>query len=129
MVAQKTNVIEEALQLLYQHRFVFQATDAALWTTLADHFPVWTQVIEVAKCWVFMTKTQQEQLMNVLLVTAAQDVDYAVTIDDDTVAMSGTWSRPPRASVDAAARQRRAPRPARPSRASSPLFGPSFARP
>ena len=85
----------EALQLLYQHRLVFQTTDAALWTTLADHFPVWTQVIEVAKCWVFMTKTLQEQLMNVLLVTAAQDVDYALTVDDETFTMSGTWSRPP----------------------------------
>ena len=50
MVPQKTKVIEEALQLLYQHRLVFQTTDAALWTTLADPFPVWTQNIEVAKC-------------------------------------------------------------------------------
>ena len=95
MVPQKTKVIEEALQLLYQHWLVFQTTDAALWTTLADHFPVWTQVIEVAKCWVFMTKTLQEQLMNVLLVTAAQDVDNSLTLDDETITMSCTWSRQP----------------------------------
>ena len=42
-----------------------------------------------------MTKTLQEQLMNVLLVTAAQDVDYALTLDDATVTMSGTWSGQP----------------------------------
>ena len=62
---------------------------------VADHFPVWTKVIEVAKCWVFMTKTLQEQLTNVLLVTAAHEVDNALTIDDETVTMSGTWSRSP----------------------------------
>ena len=50
MVPQKTKVIEEALELLYQHMLVFPTTDAALWTTLVDHFPVWIQIIEVAKC-------------------------------------------------------------------------------
>ena len=85
MVPQKTKVIEEALQLLYQHWLVLQTTDAALWTTLADHFPVWIQIIEVAKCWVVMTKTLQEQLMDVLLVTAAPDVAYALTVDEETV--------------------------------------------
>ena len=74
LVPQKTKVIEEALRYLYQHWLVFQTTDAALWTTLADHFPVWIPIVEVAKCWVVMTKTLQEQLMNVLLVTAAQDL-------------------------------------------------------
>ena len=50
LVPQKTKVIEEALQLLYQHWLVFPTMDAALWTTLADHFLVLIQNIEVAKC-------------------------------------------------------------------------------
>ena len=109
LVPQKTKVIEEALRYLYQHWLVFPTTDAALWTTLADHFPVWIPIVEVAKCWVVMTKTVQEQLMNVLLVTAAQNVDYALTVDGETSPhRSDAPARPPRASVGAAARQRRA---------------------
>ena len=103
---QKTKAIEEALQLLYQHRIVFPTTDAALWTTLADHFPVRIPIVEVAKCWVVMTKTLQEQLMNVLLVTAAQNVDYALTVDEETVTMSRRCTRPLRASGGSAARHR-----------------------
>ena len=109
LVPQKTKVIEEALRYLYQHWLVFPTTDAALWTTLADHFPVWIQIIEVAKCWVVMTKTLQEQLMNVLLVTAAQNVDYALTVDGETSPhRSDAPASPLRASGGAAARQRRA---------------------
>ena len=40
LVPQKTKAIEEALRYLYQHWLVFPTTDAALWTTLADNFPV-----------------------------------------------------------------------------------------
>ena len=109
LVPQKTKVIEEALRYLYQHWLVFQTTDAALWTTLADHFPVWIPIVEVAKCWVVMTKTLQEQLMNVLLVTAAQNVDYALTVDGETSPhRSDAPASPLRASGGAAARQRRA---------------------
>ena len=109
LVPQKTKVIEEALRYLYQHWLVFPTTDAALWTTLADHFPVWIPIVEVAKCWVVMTKTLQEQLMNVLLVTAAQNVDYALTVDGETSPhRSDAPASPLRASGGAAARQRRA---------------------
>ena len=109
LVPQKTKVIEEALRYLYQHWLVFPTTDAALWTTLADHFPVWIPIVEVAKCWVVMTKTLPEQLMNVLLVTAAQNVDYALTVDGETSPhRSDAPASPLRASGGAAARQRRA---------------------
>ena len=80
-----------------------------MWTTLADHFPVWIPIVEVAKCWVVMTKTLPEQLMNVLLVTAAQNVDYALTVDGETSPhRSDAPASPLRASGGAAARQRRA---------------------
>ena len=42
-----------------------------------------------------MTKTLQEQLMNVLLVTAAQDFNYALTVDEETVTTSRRCTRPP----------------------------------
>ena len=102
---QKTKVIEEAPQLLYQHRIVFPTTDAALWTTLADHFPVRIPIVEVAKCWVVMAKTLPEQLMNVLLVTAGRDIGYAPTVDEETSPRRAhAPSRPPRTSGGAAAR-------------------------
>ena len=108
LVPQKTKVIEEALRYLYQHWLVFPTTDAALWTTLADHLQVWIPIVEVAQCWVFMTKTLPEQLVNVLIVTAAQDFNHTLTVDEETS-------------------PRRADAPARSTRPPSPLFGPSFA--
>ena len=117
LVPQKTKVIEEALRYLYQHWLVFPTTDAAVWTTLADHFPVWIPIVEVAKCWVVMTKTLQEPLMNVLLVTAGQDIGHAPTVDEETSPRRAhAPARPTRASGGSAARQRRAERPARPPR-------------
>ena len=64
-----------------------------------------------------MTKTLQEQLMNVLLVTAAQNVDYALTVDGETSPhRSDAPASPLRASGGAAARRRRAHAPSRPQR-------------